>query len=147
MSDRPTPVLHATLVARRFAAGWRGALLRGPSGSGKSTLALRAMESGFRLVADDRVLVWRSGGRLFGRAPAALDGLLEVRHVDVAPRCRLVQGPIDLVVDLAEEPDRLGPTALGHIGGRPTPRLILRPFEACAPARLARALDALPPRG
>ena len=51
--------------------GWRGALIEGPSGAGKSDLALRALDAGFRLVADDRVVVWTSGGRLFGRAPDA----------------------------------------------------------------------------
>ena len=146
MSDASTPVLHATLIARRFSDGWRGALLRGPSGCGKSTLALRALEAGFRLVADDRVLVWTSGARLFGRAPSALEGLLEVRHVAVAARCRIPHAPISLVVDLVGEPERLPEPELAPIGGRPTPRLMLPPFETCAPSRLAQALGELSSR-
>ena len=65
-------------------------LIEGPSGSGKSDLALRAIEIGFRLVADDRTLVWASGGALYGRAPAPLGGLIEVRGVGVlaGPRPR-----------------------------------------------------------
>ena len=66
--------------------GWRGALLRGPSGAGKSEpgAAARCLPVG-RLVADDRTLVWSSAGRLYGRAPAALAGLVEVRGVGVLP--------------------------------------------------------------
>ena len=137
-----TPVLHATLIARRFAEGWRGALLRGPSGCGKSTLALRALDAGFRLVADDRVLVWTSGGRLFGRAPEALADLLEVRHVAVTAHVRLTQAPVDLVVDLDGDPERLPDPGMIEVGGQSMPHLVLRPFEACAPARLERALGA-----
>ena len=144
MSGTPDLVLHATLVARRGRGGWRGALLRGPSGCGKSSLALRALDAGFRLVADDRVVVWSSGGRLFGRAPSALQGLLEVRHVDVVRRCGLAQAPIDLVVDLCGDPERLPDLSETEVAGRRGPSLALRPFEACAPARLAQALDALP---
>ncbi len=81
MSD--TAPIHATLVARYAQEGWRGALLRGPSGAGKSTAALALLARGWRLVADDRVLVWRSGGRVWGRAPDRLRGLLEVRGVGV----------------------------------------------------------------
>lgn len=146
MSPQATPVLHATLVARPWRGGWRGALLRGPSGCGKSTLALRSLDAGFRLVADDRVLPWVSGARLFGRAPSALDGLLEVRHVDVEARCRLPWAPIDLVVDLVGEPERLPEAQSVEIGGVHTPHLVLRPFEGCASARLAVALAALPAR-
>jgi serine kinase of HPr protein (carbohydrate metabolism regulator) len=63
-------ILHAGLVALRLAGFWRGALICGPSGAGKSDLALKALDAGFRLVADDRV-VWprpRSPGRI-GRGP------------------------------------------------------------------------------
>ena len=50
-------IVHAGLVALRHGGLWRGALITGPSGSGKSDLALRCLEHGFRLVADDRVLL------------------------------------------------------------------------------------------
>ncbi len=81
MSD--PKLAHATLVARHTPKGWRGVLLRGSSGAGKSTLALSLMGRGWRLVADDQVSLWRSGGRAWGRAPDALKGLLEVRSVGV----------------------------------------------------------------
>jgi HPr kinase/phosphorylase len=69
--------------------GSRAALIRGPSGSGKSRLAwalIDAAASGLirfaRLVADDRVELTASHGRLLIRAPAALTGLIEVRGPD-----------------------------------------------------------------
>jgi serine kinase of HPr protein (carbohydrate metabolism regulator) len=70
-------IRHAGLVALRLDGLWRGALIEGPSGGGKSDLALRAIEAGFRLVADDRVVVWTSGGALFGRAPDPIRELIE----------------------------------------------------------------------
>ena len=68
-------IRHAGLVALRWRGDWQGVLIEGPPGSGKSDLALRALTEGFRLVADDRVLLWTSGGRLWGRAPDVLAGL------------------------------------------------------------------------
>lgn len=101
--------LHATLAAYRAADGWSGVLLRGPSGAGKSDLALRLLGRGWRLVADDRVLVWRSGGRLWGRAPAVLSGLLEVRTAGVLPFPALGFAEIVRVIDCAEPEARGGP--------------------------------------
>jgi serine kinase of HPr protein (carbohydrate metabolism regulator) len=75
----PALILHATLLARRQGGDWRGLLLRGPSGVGKSDLALRLIADGWWLVADDRVLIWSDDGHLYGRAPTALAGLLELR--------------------------------------------------------------------
>src|SRR4051812_25700980 len=79
-ADQP---IHAGLVATRRDGRWVGVLIEGSSGVGKSDLALRALDTGFRLVADDRVILWASGGRLFGRAPASLAGLAELRGVGV----------------------------------------------------------------
>ena len=62
-------IRHAGLIARFEPPVWRGVLIDGPSGSGKSDLALRALDGGWMLVADDRVLVWACEGRLYGRAP------------------------------------------------------------------------------
>ncbi len=82
MSDRlsaDTLILHGSLVARRMDGIWQGALLTGPSGSGKSDLALRLAAGGWRLVSDDRTVVWRDGDHLYGRTPPALAGLVELR--------------------------------------------------------------------
>ena len=101
------PPLHATLVAYRERCAWSGVLVRGPSGAGKSEVALRLLRRGWRLVADDRVLVWSSGGRLWGRAPEVLHGLLEVRSVGVLPFPALSFAEIVRVVDCTPAPEAL----------------------------------------
>lgn len=144
LGTRTAETLHATLVARRLGGRRQGVLLRGGSGAGKSDLALRLIDRGWRLVADDRVVVWRSGGRLFGRAPEALGGLLEIRGQGVAAVTALDHAEILLVVDClagADAVERMPePGAAEHRGVR-TPRLRLRACEASAPAKVLAALD------
>ncbi|MDP1619343.1 HPr kinase/phosphorylase [Phenylobacterium sp.] len=135
-------ILHAGLIARYDAGGWRGVLIEGPSGAGKSDLALRCLHLGFRLVADDRVLIWRSGGRLFGRAPESLAGLMEVRNLGVLPTAALPLAPIALAVRLGHGerlPDR---ETVRHLEVD-LPVITLAGLENSAPAKLVRALDAL----
>jgi len=133
-------IRHAGLIARRQGGVWRGVLIEGPSGSGKSDLALRALDQGFRLVADDRVLVWADRGRLYGRAPDALSGLIEVRGLDVVAVEPLPLSEIALLVVL-EAPDRIPDPATEAIIGIPIPRLAVAPFESSAPAKLSRAME------
>ncbi|MEW6598347.1 MAG: HPr kinase/phosphatase C-terminal domain-containing protein [Pseudomonadota bacterium] len=96
-------VLHASLIAQRQDGWWRGVLLRGASGVGKSELALRCLDRGWRLAADDRVVTWISAGRLFGRAPSPLLGLMEVRGIGVASICDPPDAVhIALVIDLVD---------------------------------------------
>ena len=135
-------IAHAGLVARRLNGRWRGALIEGPSGSGKSDLALRALDLGFRLVADDRVLLWTSGGRLYGRAPVSLEGLIEVRGLGVLAEPTTPFAEVALVAQPGE-PERLpDPDEVERLGVR-LPRLVLAYREASAPAKLRRALSAL----
>lgn len=56
-----------------------GLLLTGESGTGKSDTALSLLERGHQLVADDAVELHADGAAVYGRAPAALAGLLEIR--------------------------------------------------------------------
>jgi len=107
-------VLHATTLARRVDGEWRGVLVRGHSGVGKSDLALRAWERGWRLVADDRTLVWMSAGLVYGRAPDPIIGLIEARGVGLVAIPALPFVRLALVVDAAEgsvermpEPERV----------------------------------------
>lgn len=139
-------IRHASLVATRMNGRWRGALIEGPSGTGKSDLAVRMMVAGFRLVADDRVVTWTSGGRLFGRAPEALTGLLEARGVGVIPAAPLDFCEIRLLVVCRKTPDeveRLPEGAPEVIEGVTIPRIELWPFEAAGPAKLRHALEHL----
>ena len=136
-------ILHAGLITRRTGrdGAWRGVLIQGPSGAGKSDLMLRALDAGYRLVADDRVLLWTSGGGLFGRAPDTLRDLIEVNGVDIARITALPLSPVALVVRCGA-PERMpDPSFVEHLGVR-LPLVELDPREASAPAKLGRALAA-----
>jgi serine kinase of HPr protein (carbohydrate metabolism regulator) len=135
-------IVHAGLVAQRLDGRWRGALLEGPSGCGKSDLALRALDHDLRLVADDRVILWACDGRLFGRAPPTLSGLLEVRGLDVVAERALPFCEVVLVLQPGE-PERLpDPERAERLGVR-LPLFTLPYREASAPAKLRRVLSAL----
>jgi serine kinase of HPr protein (carbohydrate metabolism regulator) len=139
-------ILHAGLVALRLGGFWRGALITGPSGIGKSDLALRSLDAGFRLVADDRTLVWSSGGRLYGRAPDALAGLIEAYGLGVVAERAVAFAEILLMV-------RCAPAGV-EIERMPEPRTetladvaiavsFLDAREPSAPAKLRCALQQL----
>lgn len=139
-------ILHGGLLARRLGGAWTGVLIDGPSGSGKSDLALRALAGSFRLVADDRVIVFASGGRLFGRAPKVLAGLIEQRGLGIMADSPLPLARIALKVRCENDSeiiDRLPKIRCEIIQGIEIPVLRLSPFEFSAPAKLSRALDRL----
>jgi serine kinase of HPr protein (carbohydrate metabolism regulator) len=142
----PFEIRHGGLLARRLRGAWTGVLIEGPSGSGKSDLALRALKVGFRLVADDRVIVFASGGGLFGRAPKVLAGLIEQRGLGIMADSPLPLARIALKVRCESEGaviERLPDMAREFIQGIEIPVLSLSPFEFSAPAKLSRALDHL----
>jgi serine kinase of HPr protein (carbohydrate metabolism regulator) len=89
---------HGTAVL----VGTVGVLLRGASGSGKSTLALSLIDSGARLVADDRVNLTARGGRLLAGPPSAIAGLIELRGTGILRCPHESAAVIRLVVDLVE---------------------------------------------
>jgi serine kinase of HPr protein (carbohydrate metabolism regulator) len=133
---KPQAPLHATLVATGAGRARRGVLLTGPSGAGKSALALALIGRAFRLVADDRVVIWRSEGQLFGRAPLVLEGLLEIRGVGVVCMPHLAFARIDLMIEAAvpgENLDRCPSPATSHILGADLPnvRLDIAAWGAC----------------
>ena len=135
-------IVHAGLLGLRLGGRWRGALIEGRSGAGKSDLALRAIEAGFRLVADDRVVLWTCGGRLYGRAPDTLQGLLEVRGLDVVREPGLSFCEVALLVSPGD-PERIPPRNRAKRLEVELPAVILPYGEASAPAKLRRALAAL----
>jgi serine kinase of HPr protein (carbohydrate metabolism regulator) len=137
---------HAGLIALYARGGWKGVLIEGGSGSGKSDLAVRCLSRGFRLVSDDRTRLWVSQGRLFGAAPEPLAGLIEVRGLGVLPEparrfaeVRLVVRCLEAADPLERMPDRDHRVLMGMT----VPRVAVRPFEASAPEKLARALSLL----
>ena len=139
-------IRHAGLVALRLGGDWRGVLIEGPSGSGKSDLALRALGEGFRLVADDRVVVWTSGGSLWGRAPDPLGGLLETRGVGVLPQGAIPFCRIHLVIHCEASPDAVERYPTGEtldLAGHALPLRPLWPFDPAAAAKLRCSIEHL----
>lgn len=152
MSPAPvTPtILHAGLICAWRKGRWQGVLIVGPSGSGKSQLALSALSQGWRLVADDRVLVWTDGDQVYGRSPQPLSGLIEVRGLGVVAAPSPVRAfcTIDLVVHLtgATPIERLPDRRVETVAGQPIARFDLDGFSTHSLASLALALERLPVR-
>jgi serine kinase of HPr protein (carbohydrate metabolism regulator) len=138
--------VHGGVIALWSNGRWRGVLIEGPSGSGKSDLALRALAQGFRLVSDDRTLLWVSQGKLFARAPDTLAGLIEARGFGILPMGFRSLARIDLVAECT--PDR---EAIERVpeprsvvrGGVELPLLSLWPFEPAAVTKLHHAVSHL----
>ena len=137
-------ILHAGLLAARVGGDWRGVLVDGPSGVGKSDLALRALAHGFQMVADDRVIAWVCDGRLFGAAPAPIQGLMEQRGLGVlpVPYRRLTEISLLAVCEPMDRAiERLPDPQARLVEGVSIPLLRLHPLEASAPFKLLRALS------
>ena len=90
-----------------------GLILRGPSGSGKSLLALLLLDAWdsrgkpAKLVSDDRVEIAAEADGLTLHAPAAIEGLIELRGRGIVQRPFVRSAPLHLVVDLVEATDRM----------------------------------------
>ncbi len=141
-------MVHGTCVA----LGGSAALLRGPCGGGKSDLALRflflsagALEARPALVADDQVLLRRSGERIVASCPPALAGKIEVRGLGiVCMRNCAEQARLTLVADLdgaCDVPRYPAKDEWETVLGVPIRRIVLDPFEMPAPIKLALALQ------
>ena len=146
--------LHATAIA----CGPRAALILGASGSGKSDLALRCLSLAptallpvaARLVADDQVVLERSGDVLMASAPPALAGLIEVRGLGIVRADPAPPTPVVLAVELmapgtTERYPEPWPTTC--LLGLKVPVLKLWAFESAAAQKILAALAgaALPP--
>jgi HPr kinase/phosphorylase len=134
---------HATSVHGTCVAfGARGVLIRGRSGSGKSDLALRLVADGARLVADDQVLIGKTGRDLVARAPKTIRGVMEVRGVGIVRVPTSASARLRLVVDLvpSHAVPRLPDPHWEEIAGVRVPSVALASFEASAPLKVRLAL-------
>jgi serine kinase of HPr protein (carbohydrate metabolism regulator) len=137
-------ILHATTIACRHSGQWRGVMVMGPSGAGKSDLTLRAMAAGWRLVSDDRTLVWRSGEGVFGRAPSTLHGLVEARGLGILPVSVRCLAQITLVAACTLDRaaiERMPEEETVNVMGANLPCVRLFALEASALAKLTLALQ------
>jgi serine kinase of HPr protein (carbohydrate metabolism regulator) len=137
-------IVHAGLIAARIGGVWRGVLIEGPAGAGKSDLTLRALDAGFSLVADDRVLLWTCEGALFGRAPDTLAGLLEIRGLDVVRLAALPFAEVAMIARCGAPEtisERIPKPASADLLGVSRPLIEIDPQLASAPAKLRRALS------
>ena len=128
-------IIHAGLIALRTQGAWRGALISGTFGVGKSDLMLRALEMGFRLVSDDRTVVWASDGRLFGLIELRGLGVLTEQPLPLAEATVMVRCE-PFAVELERTPDQ----EWAELEGLKLPLLRLHGLDASAPAKLNRAL-------
>lgn len=138
------PTIHANCVV----CGERGVLILGASGAGKSgfstALIARAKADGLfsRLVADDRVVLSSSHGRLIARPHPRLAGLIERRGLGISEEPHLGEVVLGLVVELSENAERMpAPDALRReIDGVTLPALVLDPRDPAAPGHALRRL-------
>jgi HPr kinase/phosphorylase len=121
-------LLHASCVD----LSGTGVVLVGPSGSGKSDLALRLIDGGARLIADDLVVIERTGDQLTARSPEAIAGLIEVRGLGIRRLPHEPVAAVGLVVDLGlPHADRMPQDAslTADIAGVTLPRLAVAAGE------------------
>ncbi len=109
ISSPQTQTIHATgLVYDGL-----GLLLRGDSGAGKSLLALHLIEHAplvqkrAVLVGDDRIGLTARKGRIWMRGARSLAGKIEMRGRGIVARPFAENAPVDLVVDLVANPERM----------------------------------------
>ena len=105
---------------------------------------MRAGAAQWRLVADDRSLVFRSGAGLFARAPTTLAGLVEARGLGVMSVRRLAFAQLVLAIDCVEEAnglERVPEWDMVDIAGVGLPCIQLFAREASAVVKLGLALD------
>lgn len=79
MIENLTETIHGTLLSVYGV----GVLICGESGTGKSECALEMVSRGHGLVADDAIEITQIGSILYGSAPTALKGSLEIRGIGI----------------------------------------------------------------
>lgn len=136
-----SPPIHASAFAYKGA----GCLVLGDSGSGKSTLLAEVMLRGAQLVADDRVALHASGGKLIANPVEPLRGVIELRGFGLIKQEEVVEAqPIHLVIALdAAANERLPEPATHTYFGVNVPFLSVPPPPVLSAAALLLYLEAV----
>jgi HPr kinase/phosphorylase len=129
--------IHASCAARPGPEGFDAVLLLGEPGSGKSDLLLRLLARGWRLVADDQVIV-QDG---FCSAPAPLAGIIEVRGLGLFRLPFINPARLALAVRLGRQPERMPSPSWHEALG--VPEIIVDPAQPSSPERVRLAFDAV----
>jgi HPr kinase/phosphorylase len=150
--ESPRVIVHATCIALGGCAHPFGGpedaavLIFGAPGSGKSDLALRLIAAGAKLVADDQTSLSVDSGKLWAEAPQTTRGLMEIHGVGILAVDSLARGAVVLAVRLERGHKNVRlPEPSTYVAPHPLkPRIepvfiVLDPFEASAPAKLAAA--------
>ncbi|QEH61300.1 HPr kinase/phosphorylase [Spiroplasma chinense] len=114
----PQIELHASFV-NIFG---KGVLLVGESGIGKSELAVDLVKQNHLFVGDDRIVVTKKAGYLYGKSHEILKNLVEVRGIGIIDISKtngykviMEESPVDMVIELSmfkkdgvDDSERLG---------------------------------------
>jgi len=126
--------VHASCIS----VDGKGVLFLGESGSGKSDLALRFIDSGAKLVADDRVHIHSENHQLIASAPEKLRGLIEARGIGILTLPYAPNAPLMLAVKLVlrEQVERMPLPQFFSCLDLQLPLLSLHAFDDSTPAKI-----------
>jgi len=132
-----TAMVHGSAVSIHG----NGVLLLGPSGSGKSDLALRLIDRGAKLICDDVVHIENNNSLPQLACAPNIAGKIEVRGIGICPIDFVDSAPLRLVVQLAQDVDRMPPEHQRIIlAGYSVPMFRLPPFQPSSAIKVEWAL-------
>lgn len=132
----PSSCVHATTIA----IDGHGVMFTGPSGAGKSDLALRLIDRGALLVSDDYTDLVRAGDAVIAAPPSIIAGKIEVRGLGIVERAFAASIPVELVVTLGDETDRMPEARWRMIAGLRIREVVIDPCHPSAPIKVEEAL-------
>lgn len=137
MSTDSPLTLHATTVA----INGRAVMLTGPSGAGKSDLALRLIDRGAVLISDDYTVIEQHSGVAVASPPATIAGRIEVRALGIVSVPFVSSIPVDLLVSVADEMERMPEPGWYELAGCRVRTIVIDPRPASAPIKVEWALQ------
>lgn len=107
-------------------------------------MVLRLIDTGAKLVGDDRLHLWTDNNSLYARCPDRICGLLEIRGLGIKATEHLPFNRIHLVIDLVKGPvERMPQARTIDLCGVAVPLLEVDPRTPSATTLVRRALEGL----